>query len=55
MFPEGDEGFDDVGRDYYDVEELDFMRFDGVSKNYQRVCDYCHYTSKYRRAAHNIR
>ena len=27
------------------------MRFHGVSKNYERVCDYFHYTGKYRAAA----
>ena len=31
------------------------MRFDRVGKNYQRLCDHCHNTSKYRRAANNLR
>ena len=30
------------------------MRFGGVRKNYERVHDHCHYTGKYRAAAHSI-
>ena len=30
------------------------MKFHGVSRNYGRVRDHCHYTGKYKAAAHSI-
>ena len=43
-------------RKFYNNEEekLDRMRFHGVRKIFERVHDHCHYTSKYRVAAHSI-
>ena len=31
------------------------MRFHGFSKNYEIVCNHCHYIGTYRAAAHSIR
>ena len=44
--------FDDAEDDHYG--EFVGMRFRGVSKNYERVHNHCHYTNKYRRAAYSI-
>ena len=45
-------GLDDV--DDYDDEEFGGTRFHGISKKYERVCDYCHYRVKYRATTHSI-
>ena len=44
-------GLDDV--DDYD-EEFDGMRFHGISKNYKKIRDHCHYTWIYMVAANSI-
>ena len=38
---------------YYDYDDKKFNStgFLGASKNYQRVCNYCHYAGKYRSVA----
>ena len=35
-------------------EEFNGMRFHVFSKNYERVCDHCHYTAEYREVAHSV-
>lgn len=47
--------FSDEGYDNYGDEKFNGMRFHSVSKNYERVCDHCHYADKCKETAHSIR
>ena len=52
---DSNDGMFDTRKFYNNEEEkLDRMRFHGVRKFFERVHDHCHYTSKYRVAAHSI-
>ena len=43
----GDTAKPDIDVDDYDYdEEFNGMRFQGVNKDYERVCDHCHCTAK---------
>ena len=47
-------GFDNSGCDQCNNEKFSFMRFISPKKSYQTVCNYFHYTGKYRGAPHSI-
>ena len=46
---------DATGLDYDDYDdEFIGMKFYGANKSYERVRNHCHFTEKYRAAAHSI-